>query len=413
MHDVGPDRRHEGANREGIGLDGESHAPGRSSKRVDDGAPGRQIDLPGKTTVGDRHTDVVDSRLHQRLRLIDRLGGVDLDEHTREGIGPVSVPDMPVVASFGDINVDLLASVDRHPPRGEESFASKASIGVGGSASNTAVALARLGFDSRILAQVGDDDFGLRALSRLVGAGVDTGYVVRSADQTTGINIVLVDPDGERTMIGIPGANRSYPGSPGWEDDSDWLHMSAYALLEPPQASAAIEALRAARETRTPFSFDVPSGVAAVLGSDLLRHLTGATIVAIGLGSLASVCPGSDPIRGLLDYRVDTVAVTDGDRPFTLRREVEEVTVEPPRVPNVDSTGAGDSFVAGLVAGRLRGGSLEGTAVLAAALGAAAVGVRGAGDELADPVRVKELLEDGRWAVDADWRREALDMARL
>lgn len=315
---------------------------------------------------------------------------------------------MPVVASFGDVNVDLIVSVDRHPPPGQESFAEDAAMGLGGSAANTAVALARLGFGSRILAQVGEDDLASQAITRLEAAGVDTRLVARSPDDSTGINIVLVDPEGERTMIGLRGANRSYRGSPGWEAGIDWLHMSGYAFLGDAQAIAAADALEMARAMGIPISFDVPSGAATTLGGALAKHLAGASILAVGTAPLAEICPGPDPLGQLRDLGVGTVAVTDGDRPFSIHRGGETETVEPPHVDVVDTTGAGDSFAAGLVAASLRNLSLGATAVLAAALGAAAAGVRGAGDHLADVGRLERLLSQTTWEADAAWRAEAL-----
>lgn len=310
---------------------------------------------------------------------------------------------MTTIACLGDIDIDLLVTVDRYPRRGEESFAEEAQIGLGGSAVNTAIVLTRLGPQTTMLAQVGEDEFGARALGELEKVGVGTEWVVRRPGEVTGMNVVVIDPDGERTMIGLRGANRSFDHR--WSGQGDWLHVSAYALLEGEQRGSALAILEQAKRRGVPISVDVPSGVARVRGPDLLPSLQGVTVLTVGRRSLERIVPGGDPEP--LTTTCDFVAITDGSRSVEIRRRNETLWITPPRVPVEDTTGAGDSFIAGLVAAHIQGLDTATAAVLATALGAAAVQVRGAGAALA-AAPVNDVLR-------TDWpdaRPDALEILR-
>lgn len=312
------------------------------------------------------------------------------------------------VAAFGDINIDVAAVVEAAPAPGEETFASRGRVGLGGSATNTAVVLAALGLEARIVGQVGADSFGGFALSELEAAGVDTGLVAVSPDATTGFILVTVT-GGERAMIGLRGANAAFASDPGWVDGLDWLHLSAYSLLTDPQRETARRALDEARRRRVPVSIDVPSGVGQRLGPDLLELVEGATVVAAGMPALEAMAAGrGDPVRVLLGS-VTTLAVTAGSGTTRLVRAAGEVSVTPPTVAATDSTGAGDSFVAGLVAASLSGLEPGATLTVATALGAAAVTTPGAGTSLGDLGAARTLVADGSAWPDAarGWLAEA------
>lgn len=319
----------------------------------------------------------------------------------------VTVPAMGVTV-FGDINLDLAVVIDTFPAPGEEVFATAGRIGLGGSAANTAVSLARLGVSAAIVAQVGDDPFGKFTIMELARVGIDTSRVAVSPTEATGLNLVTVSGDGERGMIGVRGANVTYRGEPDWLGDADWLHLSGYALLADPQRRAARRALRAAKDEGIPISMDVPAGVGARIGATLADELAGCRLVSGGRTALAPLGGSGDPVEFLLALGVERVAVTAGAAICRLADKAGSVAVTPPAVEPVDATGAGDSFVAGLVAARLAGLALGPSLVVATALGAAATTHRGAGTALGDTNRVRTILDRDRW-VDAEpgWLEEA------
>lgn len=323
-------------------------------------------------------------------------------------MGPTADPGRFVIASLGDIAIDLVVDVEHFPTPGEETWAPRAVTGLGGSAVNTAVNLGRLGFETTMLAQIGDDQFGEVARRSLRELRVGTERVRVEPSGPTGMNIVIVDPQGERSMIGVRGVNPAYPGSEGWEDECGWLHLSAYALLAPPQRDSAEAVVETARSRGIPVSVDVPSGVARTLGERLLPVLAGATVVALGRRSLPSICPDGDGVERLLESGVDTLAISDGEHPFEIHRRGQWVRLTPPQVEVVDTTGAGDSFMAGLVAASLWGMAPGPMAAVAAMLGAAATQREGAGNRPDVALHLDQFLDPAAWTdIEPSWLEAA------
>lgn len=330
------------------------------------------------------------------------MGRVDLGDHpaTLSRLPSASnarQPDHIVkIATFGDVNIDVVLDVEDLPVKGGEVFSTRRRELLGGSASNTAVVLARLGFESAVMGAVGDDGAGRRALYGLGTAGVSTDLVSMSETHPTAMNTVMVTPDGERTMIGARGANVHYKPDPGWDEGIDWLHVSGYSLMEGPQQRSALDVIAAARENSIPCSLDVPVGVGANIRSLLSGVLDGFRVVSGSRLALNEFTDSTDPV-GVLAGGPTMVAVTSGADPLLLMAGDERISLTPPAVDSVDVTGAGDAFAAGLIAAGLSAFEPGPTAVLAAATGAAATLAPGASGTLADRKVWSDLLDGDRW----------------
>src|SRR5690606_10969689 len=110
------------------------------------------------------------------------------------------------------------------------------------------------------------------------------------------------------------------------------------------------------------------------------------------------------PVQALFGVGVGTLAVTDGERPFEVHRHGQWVRLTPPRVEVVDTTGAGDSFMAGLIAAELWGLAPGPMAALAAMMGAAATRREGAGNRPDVSLDLKPFLEMAAWTdIDPSW----------
>lgn len=322
---------------------------------------------------------------------------------------------MAGVVSFGDVNVDVVLAVPRLPDAGGEVFASSSSLRVGGSAANTAMAMAALGVPVQVAATVGADALGDFALRELTALGVETDLVQISHAATTGTNLVVVTPDGERTMIGARGANALHgeerrddrDGADGrWDERAEWLHLSAYAILADPQRSAAAGAVERATAAGMGVSVDVPIGVAEEIGAGLREWLEGRDIVSLGVDA-AALLGGPDRVS----EAAGVVAITGGSGPVTVVAHGTRFAVHPPPSSPVDTTGAGDAFVAGLIAGRLDGLSLRSCAIMAVACGSAAARTTG-GQSLLTRRSVADVVAAHEWGgidpLDVDAVRRAL-----
>jgi ribokinase len=109
----------------------------------------------------------------------------------------------------GSINVDTTIRVVRLPRAGETALGMSLATGLGGKGANQAVASARLGAPTVLIAGVGDDDAGRTALSVLDGEGVDVSCVLRVADGATGVAHISVDDEGANHITVAPLANHA------------------------------------------------------------------------------------------------------------------------------------------------------------------------------------------------------------
>ncbi|MEY4339184.1 MAG: hypothetical protein RLZ14_1034, partial [Actinomycetota bacterium] len=244
----------------------------------------------------------------------------------------------------------------------------------GGSAANVVEAACRAGHPARFIGQVGDDATGHWLTDQLEQLGAEV--AVRRAGRTGSI-VVLLAPDGERTMLTDRGACTDLDRpDPEWLDGLHTLHVPYYSLVGEPLASttAALAAMATARGIAV--SVDVSSvavirarGVDEVL-ADLAR-LTPTVVLANELEA-AEFGSALAPER----VRADAVVVKAGPRPATIRSaDGTTVEVAAPTLHHVtDTTGAGDAFAAGLLVARASGATwtaavAEGHRTAAAAIG--------------------------------------------
>ena len=167
---------------------------------------------------------------------------------------------MTRVVCLGDLMMDVLARLPGPLAVGSDTPAPVGIYG-GGSAANTAAWLVRAGLPTTFVGRVGDDALGRRALDELTAAGVDLAVSV-DPDRPTGTCIVLVDVDGERTMVPSAGANAGLGdvAVPAELFDPDsLLHLSGYALFTAGSRPAALDALALARAAGCPISVDTAS----------------------------------------------------------------------------------------------------------------------------------------------------------
>ena len=95
------------------------------------------------------------------------------------------------------------------PRGGETILGSDFRMVPGGKGANQAVAVARAGGNVKMLGRVGDDLFGEQHLANFGDNGVDTQLVRVTPGVPTGVAIIIVDDDGENSIVVIPGANNS------------------------------------------------------------------------------------------------------------------------------------------------------------------------------------------------------------
>ena len=155
---------------------------------------------------------------------------------------------MTRVVVLGDVMVDVVARLDGPVAPGSDSPARVAFQG-GGQAANTAAWLAVAGARVALVGRVGADAAGRDAVDDLGALGVETRLSVDS-ERSTGTCVVVVAPDGERTMFPDAGANGGLAVADLPDDlfeAGDHLHVAGYALLRPSSQPAVLAACGRAR----------------------------------------------------------------------------------------------------------------------------------------------------------------------
>jgi len=280
------------------------------------------------------------------------------------------------VVVLGDVMVDVVTRLSVPLAPGSDAPALIRFHG-GGSAANTAAWLAQAGADPVLVGRVGDDERGRGARDELRAAGVEA-LLVADPDLPTGTCVVIVGPDGERTMAPDAGANDGLSNADLSDDVLDaagHLHVAGYALLRPGSRPAARAAISRALEHGMPVSVDPSS--AALLSPEFLDHAAGAGLLLPNADEARMLSGEGDPERAAraLATRFGEVVVTLGadGALWTDGRESVRADAVPVEAA-VDSTGAGDAFAAGLLAARLNGAAPAEALAAGARLAAEAVG---------------------------------------
>ncbi len=237
---------------------------------------------------------------------------------------------MRKITVIGSINIDLVATAERLPAPGETVLGGRFQVYCGGKGANQAVTAARLGVPVRLVASVGNDDYGRLALRNLAAHGVDA-RAVRVVGAPTGVALITVDAQGRNLITVAPGANeRTRP-----RGRCDIAVMQLETPYVRPQARTLI--LNAAPAARVSLAgVDVlivnegearllagmrsrgRSGVESLRKASRALHRRGAARVLITLGE-----------KGVLDDGLHRPAF---------------------RVKPVDTVGAGDAFVGAFAA---------------------------------------------------------------
>jgi ribokinase len=277
---------------------------------------------------------------------------------------------------FGDINLDISMPVPEIPPPGQDVYVDKLFINLGGSATNTCVALLQLGLLPRLLGSVGTDPYGDFLLDSLKSHGLETSSVQRKSECPSGQIFLPVLPDGERTMYSFRGANtltspQDIPAD--WFDHADLLHMSGYVFLKPPQRDTALQLIKEAHRNNIPICID--TGLDPVLHAhdemkSILQYLD-VCICGIREGALLTGKEHPDGIvSSFLELGVKCVAIKLGKDGCMVGINNEVFRLPALSVQVQDTTGSGDAFSAGILIARLNQFSLSQMCALANSLGA-------------------------------------------
>jgi sulfofructose kinase len=283
------------------------------------------------------------------------------------------------VVGLGLNSVDLVAVVAEFPESNTKQRLQRFARLPGGQMATAMAACARLGWRARYLGSFGDDDLAQLSRDSLASAGVDISACRTVAGAANQFAVILVNGrSGERTVL--------WDRHPALTMDPAWVPRAAIQsarmlVVDCHDTAAATQAARYARDAAIPTVIDVEKVRPGI--SELLQHID----VIIAAEAFPSELTGLEDLGRALrtmarEFKAPIVCVTLGERGSLAWCEGREIRTPAYQVDCVDTTGAGDAFRGGFVAGCLKQPTGDLDAVLAyanavAALNCRALGARG------------------------------------
>jgi len=305
----------------------------------------------------------------------------------------------PRLVVIGSLNMDMVIQSPRIPMPGETILgAGDLKMIPGGKGANQAYGAARLCADVSLVGRVGDDSFGERLIQNLNQANVDTKHIIHDPDAATGIALIVVDESGQNSIVVSSGAN---------------------GQLSPEDVNRGENAIRAANILL--LQLEVPLD-AVLQGAKLAKHHGVATIL-----NPAPAQPLPGELLAMIDYLIPnesetailsghetntdeeikqaaaalrvsgikTTIMTMGSRGALLITETEFCHFPAFPIDPVDTTAAGDAFVASFAVAMAEGKSIHEAIRFGNAAGALACTQFGAQPSLPDRRALERLMQTG------------------
>jgi len=230
----------------------------------------------------------------------------------------------------------------------------------GGGGTNTAVAFSRLGFKTAWIGSIGESHNSQRIIEQMRKEKVDTRFVKRKRGRT-GFSVILDAAGHERTILAFKGSNDNLllNDVPFRKLKTKWMYLSSmmgvsYRTIEKVAAYATNHGIQV--------GFNCSSYLARK-GKGYLKNLIQHVDVLILNKEEAGIIIHRKNIRDLLkrlkNMGPSIVVITDGKRGAYAYDGVYCHFIQPRKIPVVESTGAGDAFAAGFIAGLMKKGSID------------------------------------------------------
>jgi sugar/nucleoside kinase (ribokinase family) len=290
---------------------------------------------------------------------------------------------MAEVVSLGIHILDVLGRpVTRIPPKQDVDLLEEIRLTVAGTAAGTSVDLAKLGVNVLAMGAIGEDASGNFIVNTMNRYDIDTNLLARKSGVQTSATMLPIRPNGERPALHVLGANAELT-----IDDIDFeaiaaarhLHFGGTYLMPKLDGEDTAKVLAFARTSGVPVTLDLIAIDRPDLLDVIAPSLPFVDYFMPGIDEARMICGLQDRqevIRFFLDRGVQTTVFKMGAEGSSIawydaKGDLEEIRVPAFTANVVDSTGCGDAYCAGFIAGLLRGWDL----VECARFGAAAAGL--------------------------------------
>lgn len=271
-----------------------------------------------------------------------------------------STPDVIVV---GIHIVDILGRpVEAIPPGQGIALLDEIRMTVAGTGAGTAVDMARLGLKVATFGVVGDDELGRWLTSKMAAEGIDVAGIAVDPSVPTSATMLPIRPNGERPALHVIGANAKLsPDHLDWNviEQARYLHIGGTSLMECLDGEPTARILERARVAGLVTSLDmigVPQFEHEAMFGPSYEHLDYFLPNEEDALMLAGASTRAEAIRWFHNRGVGATVITLGAEGASYAAVGEDEVVVPAyAVDVVDTTGCGDAFSAGFIAGLAEG----------------------------------------------------------
>ena len=315
----------------------------------------------------------------------------------------MKTPKITVVGSFA---VGMTIRASKLPIFGETMLGTDFDMGPGGKGSNQAVATARLGARSSLLAMVGTDKLASIATDLYSAEGVDASLVIRRAERATGVGFIILNAKGENFIILDMGANELLDADAVEAAEAQIAASDVVmTVLEVPTPAAARAMELGRKHGATTILNPAPARALPTSIFELVDYLTpNESELRILLNLPANDPRSSEELAGELRRRgVRNVITTLGREGAMILTDTLNLRVPAIRVEVTDTTGAGDAFNSGFAVALAEGRDLIEAVRFGVACGGLACAKLGVIPSLPDRRRADAAYEQGLntvWRID-------------
>lgn len=275
--------------------------------------------------------------------------------------------DLSKVVVVGSLNMDIVVRTPRLPLPGETITANDVRYVPGGKGANQAYAVGKLGGSVAMIGAVGNDEYGEQLIENLESVGVDTTGVVKKEDAITGNAFIQVDDSGENTIVVVPGANRCLTKE-DIDQQIDLIENCEVVMMQLEIPLEVVEYVKFLAKSHGKKVVIDPAPAKDHLPEDFFSDVDvikpNEIELAILLGHREAVKVSTpleeckeliDSAKQLLEKDVKQILVTVGSHGVLNVSEENVKGFDSVPVKTVDSTAAGDSFLAAYVVGITNG----------------------------------------------------------
>lgn len=303
------------------------------------------------------------------------------------------------VTCLGILVADVIAkTVDKIPDTGKLGAVDSISLHSGGCAASASIDLAKIGVKTALIGKVGDDGFGSFLVNAVKKEGVNTDGLVVKPGIDTSASVVLVNRGGERTFLHCKGSNADF----AYEDvnfdiikDSKILFVAGTNLMPSFDGEPCSRVLQKAKEFGVYTALDTAWDTTG-RWMDIVKPCLPYLDLFIPSYDEARMIAGKEDVKEIADLFLSmgvklAVIKLGKDGCYIKSKEGEEYSIPTyADVEAVDTTGAGDSFAAGFLAGLVQGWDLYKCGKFANAVGTHCVMKVGATNGIK---RMEDILE--------------------